>query len=114
MSAPIEPLDAFAALDIRTGTILSAEPLAGARKPAYRLRIDFGDAIGIKHSSAQVTQRYSAQALAGMQILAVVNFPSKRIAGFMSEVLVLGVPDAEGAVVLVTPHARVANGERLY
>ena len=107
-------LDAFAALDVRTGTITDAEPLPEGRKPAYKLMIDFGAVIGTKRSSAQLTSHYSATDLVGKQIIAVVNFPPKRIAGFPSEVLVLGVPDDAGQTVLVVPEARVANGARLY
>jgi tRNA-binding protein len=107
-------LEAFEQLDIRTGTVISAEPLAGARKPAYKLSIDFGTSIGIKQSSVQITVRYTAHSLVGKQVLAVVNFPPKRIAGFQSEVLVLGVPDDAGAVVLVGPDDAVANGAKLF
>ena len=105
---------AFGAVDIRAGTIVSAEPLADARKPAYKLRIDFGAPLGIRASSAQVTERYAAQQLVGKQVLAVVNLPVKRIAGFASEVLTLGVADDRGAVVLVAPLTRVPDGARLY
>jgi tRNA-binding protein len=107
-------LGAFSALDIRTGTIVSAEPFPEARKPAYRLTIDFGLNIGQKRSSAQLTARYPSEELAGRQIVAVVNFPPKRIAGFVSEVLVLGVPDENGETVLLAPEATVQNGVRVY
>jgi tRNA-binding protein len=106
--------DDFARVDVRAGTILAAEPLDGARKPAYALRIDFGPEIGERRSSAQITVRYAAAELVGTQVCAVVNFPPKRIAGFPSEVLVLGMADAEGAVVLVRPQLPVPNGSRLY
>lgn len=105
---------AFAALDIRTGTIVEAAPLAGARKPAFRLRIDFGATLGTRTSTAQLTERYSPESLMGKQVLAVVNLPVKRIAGVASEVLTLGVADEAGAVVLVAPDARVPDGSRLY
>jgi tRNA-binding protein len=105
---------AFAALDIRTGTIVEASPLEGARKPAFRLRIDFGAPLGARTSTAQLTERYSPESLVGKQVLAVVNLPVKRIAGVASEVLTLGVADERGAVVLVAPDSRVPDGSRLY
>lgn len=104
----------FARVEIRAGTVLAAEPLAGARKPAYVLRIDFGAEIGERRSSAQLTRHYAAEGLVGMTIAAVVNFAPKRIAGVMSEVLVLGFSDAEGSVVLVRPDRAVPNGSRLF
>lgn len=109
-----ETLDAFDALEIRTGTVVAVEPFPEARNPAYKLTLDFGDEIGMKRSSAQLTTRYATGDLVGKQVIAVVNFPPKRIAGFSSEVLVLGVPDAEGAVVLVRPDRDVRNGVRLF
>jgi tRNA-binding protein len=104
----------FVRVDIRAGTIRSAEPLRGARKAAYKLRIDFGPELGERASSAQITERYTAEELIGTQICAVVNFAPKRIAGFESQVLVLGMNDADGYVVLVRPQFAVADGERLY
>lgn len=106
--------DDFARVDVRAGTILAAAPLSGARKPAYTLHIDFGPQIGERRSSARITGRYTTDELVGMQVCAVVNFPPKRIAGFESEVLVLGMNDADGNVILVRPDHPVANGERLY
>ena len=104
----------FARVDVRAGTVRAAEPLAGARKPAYALRIDFGPELGERSSSAQITGRYAPEALIGTQVCAVVNFPPKRIAGFASEVLVLGMDDGEGNVVLVRPTFTVPDGARLY
>lgn len=109
-----EIVAAFAALDIRAGTILEAEPIAGARKPSYKLRIDFGPSVATRTSSAQLTRRYQASELVGKQVLGVVNMPVKRIAGVMSEVLTLGVEDEAGAVVLVVPETKVPNGARLF
>ena len=102
----------FAKLDIRVGTIISANNFEKARKPAYQLKIDFGEEIGKKKSSAQITQCYSAEDLIGKQILAVVNFPPRQIADFMSEVLVLGTYSEQG-VVLITPDKKVKNGDKL-
>ena len=104
----------FEKVDIRIGTIRAAQPLEGARKPSIRLEIDFGPGIGVKKSSAQLTVHYTPEALVGRQVAAVVNFPPRRIAGFVSEVLTLGVPDADGAVVLVGPDLPVPDGGRLF
>ncbi len=104
----------FARIDIRAGTVLRAEPHAAARRPAYVLEIDFGPEIGTRTSSAQLTDLYSPEALVGRQVLAVVNLPPKRVAGVRSEVLVLGFPDAEGRVVLVTADRPVPDGARLF
>jgi len=106
--------DDFAKVDIRVGTVLAARPLEGARKPAFRLEIDFGSEIGIKKSSAQFTVHYTPQSLVGRQVAAVVNFPPRQIGTFMSEVLTLGFPDDAGAVVLVVPDRPVPNGGRLF
>jgi tRNA-binding protein len=106
--------ETFAEVDIRVGTIVAAEPFPEARRPAYRLTIDFGAEIGVKRSSAQLTANYRIEELPGRQVAAVVNFAPKQIGKFMSEVLVLGFPDASGAVVLVMPDKPVADGSRLF
>lgn len=106
--------DDFRKVDIRVGTIVAAEAFPEARRPAYKLTVDFGPEIGTKRSSAQVTARYAIDELIGRQVAAVVNFPRKQIGKFMSEVLVLGFPDATGEVVLIQPSLPVPNGGRLY
>ena len=105
--------DAFAALDVRVGRIIRAELNAKARKPAYKLWIDFGP-LGERRSSAQLTDLYDAEELAGRLVLAAMNLGARSVAGFESEVLVLGVPDAEGHVVLITPDSDVPLGGRMY
>lgn len=106
--------DDFLAVDIRIGTIISAQAYPEARKPAYTLLIDFGPSIGRKTSSAQITENYTLDALSGRQVAAVVNFPPRQIGKFLSEVLTLGFADEAGAVVLFAPDKRVPNGSRLF
>ncbi len=106
--------DDFLKLDIRVGTIVEARPFPEARKPAYRLTIDFGPDIGLKTSSAQITDKYSLDELAGRQVVGVVNFPPRQIGPVRSEVLTLGVSDSDGSVALITPDRSVPNGRRMY
>jgi tRNA-binding protein len=103
----------FEKIDIRTGTIVSAEVFEGARKPAYKLQVDFGPEIGVRRSSAQITVHYSTLELIGTQVVAVVNFPVKQIGNFFSECLVLGVYDENGAVVLLQPGKTLTNGLKI-
>ena len=111
---PTIAFDDFLRVDIRVGTIVAVEPFPEARKPAFRLMIDFGPQIGVKKSSAQITRHYKPETLVGRQVAAVVNFPPRQIGPFMSEVLTLGFPDAEGEVVLIAPDQKTPNGGRLF
>ena len=106
--------DQFEAVDIRVGTIIDAQPFPEARKPAVKLTIDFGDELGVKQSSAQITIHYRCDQLIGRQVCAVVNFPPRQIGPFMSEVLTLGMPDDDGSVVLIKPDFPVPNGGKLF
>jgi tRNA-binding protein len=111
---PAISIDDFLRVDVRVGRIVDVQPFPAARKPAYQLQVDFGPELGRKRSSAQLTQRYQPADLLNRLVLAVVNFPPRQIASFQSEVLVLGVPDADGNVVLVEPDAEVPLGGKLY
>lgn len=113
MSGTIAYAD-FERVDIRVGTVVEAVPFPEARKPAFKLKIDFGPGIGVKKSSAQITVHYTPEALVGRQVAAVVNFPPRQIGPFMSEVLTLGFPDANGAVVLIGPSLPVPDGGKLF
>jgi len=117
MEEKIEPeitFDDFRKVDVRVGTIVEAALFPEARKPAYKIVIDFGPEIGRKKSSAQITKHYKLEELLGRQIAAVVNFPARQIGPFMSEVLTLGFPDEEGAVVLISPSTKVPDGGRMF
>ena len=112
--APDISFDDFLKVDIRVGRVVRAEPYPEARKPAIKMWVDFGAEIGERKTSAQVTKHYTPDTLVGRQVMAVVNFPPRQIGKFMSEILVLGVPDADGEVVLLTPDQDVPVGGRLY
>lgn len=106
--------DDFMQVDIRVGRVIHAEPYPEARKPAIKMQVDFGGDLGVKKSSAQVTAHYTSEGLIGRQVMAVVNFPPRQIGKFMSEILVLGVPDDNGEVVLIAPDHNVPMGVRLF
>lgn len=114
VAAPEITFDDFLKVDIRIGTIVAVEPFPEARKPAFKLKIDFGSAIGVRKSSAQIVDRYTIEELPGRQVAAVVNFPPRQIGKFMSEVLTLGFADDAGAVILFAPDRAVPNGSRLF
>ena len=118
MSDPISPapisFDDFLKVDIRAGRVIDAQPFPEARKPAFKLWIDFGPQIGVKKTSVQITEHYTPATLIGRQVMAVVNFPPRQIGPFMSEVLTLGVSDAEGRVVLLAPDHEVPPGGRMH
>ena len=106
--------DDFVKVDIRVGTIVDAQPFPEARRPAIKLWVDFGTELGTKKTSAQITKHYAIDELVGRQVAAVVNFPPKQIGKFMSEILVLGFPDAQGAVVMIGPDHEVPDGGKLF
>jgi len=113
MSSPIE-FDDFLKVDIRVGTVVDVQPFPEARKPALKLVIDFGEEIGLKKCSAQITEHYNAHKLIGCQVMAVVNFPPRQIGNFMSEVLTLGFPDSNGNIVLAAVDRPIPNGGRMH
>ena len=113
MSASTIPFDTFLEVDVRAGTVVRAEPFPEARKPALRLWIDFGEDIGVRRSSAQITDHYRADGIVGRQVAAVVNFAPRQIGPFMSEVLTLGFADRDGAIVLIAPDRPVPDGARM-
>lgn len=104
----------FEKIELRVGTIVSAKPLAEARKPAFVIEVDFGELLGVRKSSAQITEHYSPEALIGKQVIAVTNFPPKQIGKIMSEILITGFPDENGHVVLSSPDKKVPNGAKLF
>ncbi|MEL6701101.1 MAG: tRNA-binding protein [Pseudomonadota bacterium] len=106
--------DDFMKVDVRVGEVVDAQPFPEARRPAIKLWVDFGGELGIKKSSAQITKHYTPETLIGRQVMAVVNFPPRQIGKFMSEILVLGAPDADGEVVLMAPDQTIPKGGRLY
>ena len=114
MTGEIISFDDFMKVDIRVGQVIKAEPFPEARKPAFKLQIDFGPEIGVRKSSAQITRHYTIEQLEGRHVAAVVNFPPRQIGPFMSEVLTLGFPDAEGEVVLVGVDREIPLGGRLF
>jgi len=113
-SASSATFDDFMKIDIRAGTIVSAEPFPEARKPAFKLVIDFGPDIGTRKSSAQITELYDLEGLVGKKVMAVVNFPPRQIGPFMSEVLTLGVANSKGEVVLISPDSEAPDGSRMH
>ena len=113
MTSPIS-YDDFLKIDIRVGTVIEAQPFPEARKPAYKLKIDFGEEIGVKRSSAQITVHYQLEELVGRQVVGVVNFPPRQIGPVMSEVLTLGFADKNGDIVLLEPQRSVPNGSRMF
>ncbi|MCK8783673.1 tRNA-binding protein [Roseomonas sp. NAR14] len=112
--APVITIEDFARVSVRVGTVVDAQPFPEARKPAIRLWVDFGPPLGVRQSSAQLTVHYTPDRLIGRQVLAVVNLPPRRVAGFESQVLVLGLPDGNGDVVLLRPDFLVPNGGAMY